>query len=97
MLPLMAWGQGLNPKVPAFVKLFQAGANDEGCWGHDHMAMQLDACVACLKAAHPDFDFVCLFDHNGGALEKVTWQVGRSQGELWVWWCSAGQARWCHS
>ena len=46
-----------------FLKCFELGANNEGCWGHDHMALQLEDCVDCLiKVACLDFDFVLLLD-----------------------------------
>jgi hypothetical protein len=48
------------------VKFFVLGANNEGCWGHNHMVTQLEDCVACLKLACPNFDFAFLFDHSSG-------------------------------
>jgi hypothetical protein len=52
------------------VKLFDLGANDEGHWGCDHMVPQLEDCVDCLKAAHPDVDFVFWFNHSSGHSKK---------------------------
>jgi hypothetical protein len=53
-----------------FVKHFELGANNEGCWGHNHMVSQLEDCMDCLKAACPDFDFAFLFDHSSGHSKK---------------------------
>jgi hypothetical protein len=46
------------------VKHFELGANNEGCCRHNHVALQLEDCVDCLKVVHPEFDFVSLFDHS---------------------------------
>ena len=53
-----------------FVKCFELGANNEGRWGRDHMALQLEDCADCLKAAHPDFKFLLLFDHSSSHSKK---------------------------
>ena len=53
-----------------FVKHFELGANNEGCWGCNHVALQSEDCINCLQVACPDFDFVLLFDHSSGHSKK---------------------------
>jgi hypothetical protein len=57
-------------KESPFVKFFELGANNEGYWGYNHMVLQLEDCVDCLKVVCPDFDFVFLFDHSSGHSKK---------------------------
>jgi hypothetical protein len=53
-----------------FVKYFELGANNEGYWGYNHMVLQLEDCVDCLKVVYPHLDFVFLFDHSSGHSKK---------------------------
>jgi hypothetical protein len=57
-------------KESPFVKFFELGSNNEGCWGCNHMVLQLEDCVDCLKVACPEFDFVFSFDHSSGHSKK---------------------------
>lgn len=49
-----------------FVLEFEYGATAEGYWTYDRMVLQLEDCADVLKALHPEFDFVFLFDHSCG-------------------------------
>ena len=53
-----------------FVKYFEIGANNEGYWGYNHMVLQLEDCVDCLKVVYPHLEFVFLFDHSSGHSKK---------------------------
>ena len=45
---------------------FEYGATAEGYWTYDRMVLQLEDCADVLKALHPEFDIVFLFDHSCG-------------------------------
>jgi hypothetical protein len=47
-----------------FVVYFELGANNEGYWTYNHMAIQFEDCLDCLKVLYPHFDFAFLFDHS---------------------------------
>jgi len=49
-----------------FIVEFDYGANNEGYWSYDHMVLQLEDCVDCLKVLAPQFDYLFLFDHSCG-------------------------------
>jgi hypothetical protein len=53
-----------------FVRKILIGINNEGYWNSQHMAVQLEDVVDCLKILYPDFDFVFLFDHSQGHSRK---------------------------
>jgi hypothetical protein len=53
-----------------FVKHFELGADKEGHRGCDHMALQLEDCTDCRKAACLDFNFASLFGHSRGHSKK---------------------------
>ena len=55
-----------------FVVSFELGANNECYWTYNHMSLQFEECVDCLKVIHPQFDFVLLFDHSQGHAKKLT-------------------------
>jgi hypothetical protein len=57
-------------KESPFVKYFELGANNEGYWGYNHMVLQLEDCVDCLKVVYPHLDFVFLFDQSSGHSKK---------------------------
>jgi hypothetical protein len=38
--------------------------------GYNHMVLQLEDCVDCLKVVYPHLDFVFLFDHSSGHSKK---------------------------
>ena len=42
------------------------GVNNEGYWNSQHMAIQFEDVVDCLKVLHPNYEFVFLFDHSQG-------------------------------
>ena len=39
-----------------FVRYFTCGANNEGYWTYNHMVLQLEDGIDCLKIMHPQFD-----------------------------------------
>jgi hypothetical protein len=51
-------------KDSPFVVYFELGANNEGYWTSNHMSIQFEDCVDCLKVAFPHFNFAFLFDHS---------------------------------
>ena len=54
-----------------FVQLFEYGANKEGYWTGNHMILQLEDCIDCLKSVYGDtYDVVFLFDHSSGHAKK---------------------------
>ncbi|KAI2496293.1 hypothetical protein MHU86_18205 [Fragilaria crotonensis] len=58
-------------KRSPFVVYFELGANNEGYWTYNHMAIQFEDCVDCLKVIFPQFDFALLFDHSQGHAKKL--------------------------
>ena len=58
-------------KQSPFVVHFELGANSEGYWTYNHMAIQFEDCVDCLKVMYPQFDFAFLFDHSQGHAKKL--------------------------
>ncbi|KAI2500715.1 hypothetical protein MHU86_13743 [Fragilaria crotonensis] len=59
-------------KESPFVVSFELGANNEGYWTYNHMSIQFEDCVDCVKVLYPQFDFVSLFDHSQGHAKKLT-------------------------
>jgi hypothetical protein len=53
-------------KTSPFVVEFEYGANNEGYWCYEHMVLQLEDCVDCIKVIAPQFDYLFLFDHSCG-------------------------------
>jgi hypothetical protein len=52
--------------VSPFVREFEYGVNAQGYWSYEHMVMQLEDCIDCLKVVHPEINFVFLLDHSCG-------------------------------
>jgi hypothetical protein len=46
--------------------VFEYGASNEGYWCYEQMTLQLEYCLDVLKALHPQYDFLILFDHSCG-------------------------------
>ena len=59
-------------KDSPFVIYFELGANNEGYWTYNHMSIQFEDCVDCLKVVFPHFDFAFLFDHSQGHAKKLS-------------------------
>ena len=59
-------------KDSPFVVYFELGANNEGYWTYNHMAIQFEDCVDCLKIVYPHFDFAFLIDHSQGHAKKLS-------------------------
>jgi hypothetical protein len=61
---------GTTTKAPLtsspFVVEFEYGANAEGYWVYEHMVLQVEDCVDCLKVLYPEHDFLFLLDHSCG-------------------------------
>jgi hypothetical protein len=73
-------------KESPFVVSFELGANNEGYWTYNHMSVQFEDCVDCIKVLYPQFDFVFLFDHSQGHAKKLTngldaYTMNRGHGE----------------
>jgi hypothetical protein len=58
-------------KQSPFVVHFELGSNNEGYWTYNHMAIQFEDCVDCLRVVYPHFDFAFLFDHSQGHAKKL--------------------------
>ena len=63
------------PSSP-FVFEFEYGASNEGYWCYEHMVLQLEDCVDCLKVLFPQFQYLFLFDHSCGHDRRV-WSLMR--------------------
>jgi hypothetical protein len=48
---------------------FELGVNNEGYWTYNHMSVQFEDCVDCLKVVYPHFDFVFL----SRTCQEVNW------------------------
>jgi hypothetical protein len=70
-------------KESPFVKYFDLGANNEGCWGYNNMVLQLEDCLDCLKAVYPHLKFVFLFDHSSGHSKKRQGGLDASHMTFW--------------
>jgi hypothetical protein len=46
-----------------FVVSFELGANNEGYWTYDHMSIQFEDCVDCIRVLYPQFEFDHLQGH----------------------------------
>ena len=49
-----------------FTRFFEYGADKEGYWNYEYMALQLEDIVDCLVVMFPAHDFVFLFDQSSG-------------------------------
>ena len=49
-----------------FLHYFDYGENKEGYWDYNHMVLQFEDVLDCLKVMHPNFHSVFLFDHSSG-------------------------------
>ena len=72
-------------KESPFVVSFELGANNDGYWTYNHMSIQFEDCVDCVKVLFPQFDFIFLFDHSQGHAKKLTngldaYSMNRSYG-----------------
>ncbi|KAG7339826.1 hypothetical protein IV203_028287 [Nitzschia inconspicua] len=77
-----------------FVRKLLIGINNEGYWNSNHMAVQFEDVVDCLKVLYPSHEFVFLFDHSQGHNRKrkgaldvnnmnVSFGVGDTQRMNW--------------
>jgi hypothetical protein len=53
-----------------FLRYFEVGAEKEGFWNHDYMALQTEDVVDCLQVLYPDHDLLFLFDQSSGHARK---------------------------
>ena len=51
-----------------FVEYFQFGKDNY--WDYNHMALQIEDCIDCLKVIYPQYDYVFLLDHSSGHAKK---------------------------
>ena len=49
-----------------FIFEFEYGASGEGYWVYEHMVLQLEDCMDCLKVLYPQHNFLFLLDHSCG-------------------------------
>jgi hypothetical protein len=49
-----------------FLVYFEYGETKEGYWAYSNMVPQFEDAVDVLKIMHPEFEYVCLFDHSSG-------------------------------
>jgi hypothetical protein len=49
-----------------FCRFFEYGADKEGYWNFNHMALQLEDLVDCCMEMYPGHDFVFIFDQSSG-------------------------------
>ena len=49
----------------------EVGANNEGYWTYNHMAIQFEHCIDCLKVLFPHFDVAFIFDNLQGQEKKL--------------------------
>ena len=61
-----------NLQESPFVVSVKLGANNKGYWTYNHMSIQFEDCVDCIKVIYPQFDFVFMFDHSQGHAKKLT-------------------------
>ena len=57
-----------NLTCSPFVEYFQF--RKDNYWDYNHMALQLEDCVDCLKVLYPEYDFIFLLDHSSGHAKK---------------------------
>ncbi len=62
------------------------GANNEGYWTYNHMSVQFEGCIDCIKVLYPQFNFLFLFNHSQGHAKKLTngldaYTMNRGHGE----------------
>jgi hypothetical protein len=64
------YGSSLKPQLSIdkspFLTYFDYGEHKEGYWDYNHMVLQFEDVIDCLKVMHPDYHFVFLFDHSSG-------------------------------
>ncbi len=64
------YGSSFKPQLSAgkspLLTYFDYGENKEGYWDYNHMVLQFEDVVNCLKVMHPNYHFVFLFDHSLG-------------------------------
>ena len=54
-----------------FLRLLEYGANNDGYWTGNHMILQFEDCIDCLRVLYAEqYDFVFLFDHSSGHAKK---------------------------
>jgi hypothetical protein len=59
-------------KQSPFLVSFELGVNNKGYWTYNHMSVQFEDCIDCVKVIYPHFDFVFFFDHSQGHSKKLT-------------------------
>ena len=61
-----------------FVVSFELGANNEGYWTYNHVSIQFEDCVNCIKVIYTHFKFVfCSIIHRD--MQKVGRRLTRLQ------------------
>jgi hypothetical protein len=50
---------------------FELGTNNEGYWAYNHMSIQFEGCMDCIKVLYPHVNFMFLFNHSQGHAKKL--------------------------
>ena len=63
-----------------FVVLFDYGnsKNKQRYWKYDHLVLQMEDCLECLKVLYLSFDFVFLFEHLCGHGQSCEFRLEES-------------------
>lgn len=62
-------GSSLKPKKLAcspFIRFIEYGSGKDGYWTYNHMVLQLEDCIDCLKVVLVDFDIAFELDQSSG-------------------------------
>jgi hypothetical protein len=62
---IKTWKQQPITSFP-LVWTFEHGADSEGYWNCNHMALQLEDCVDVIMHTYPDYEYLFLFDFSSG-------------------------------
>ena len=76
-------------KESPFVRYLGYGAEKDGYWNYEHMVVQLEDCIDCVKHLYPQFDFVFELDHSSGHARERPDGLSTTNGELNFGWGGA--------
>ena len=68
-----------------FIREFEYESKGEGYWSYEHMVIQLEDCIDCLKVLYPQYDFAFLLDHSCGYDRQR--EVGLNAGKTLLRMC----------
>ena len=76
-------------KESPFVRYLGYGAEKDGYWNYEHMVVQLEDCIDCVKHLYPQFDFVFELDQSSGHARERPDGLSTTNGELNFGWGGA--------